>query len=134
MTNNDNKVRTAVPLRVLWKWSFVSAILHVAFIAALCALSYAGHLRKEASRAAVNAAELAAAKEKEKEEAQKADANKPPPGQGVPTNAPVTPTVATNQQAEAEKILGLDKVAKPGEKFKSPFSSGNADDLLKDLK
>ena len=139
MQTKPDNVRGEVPLKVLWKWTGVSAVLHVAFIGALCGFSYWGHLKKEAANKAKAAAEEAALKKKEAEEAAKAT-NAPP---ATATNAPVVapkpeavtaaPAASTNRQTEAEKILGIDKVAKPGDLPKSPFSSKN-DDLLKDLK
>ena len=137
-TKSDN-VRAEVPLKVLWKWTGVSAVVHVLFIGALCGFSYLGHLKKEEASKAKAAAEEAALKKKEADDAAKAT-NAPPAGA---TNAPVStprpdaitaaPAANTNRQADAEKLLGIDKVAKPGDLPKSPFSSKN-DDLLKDLK
>ena len=58
--------------------------------------------------------------------------------EAAPVKAAVAPppdaaTESSNRQAQAEKVLGIDKVAKPNELPKSPFSTKN-DDLLKDLK
>jgi type IV secretory pathway VirB10-like protein len=140
MQTKPENARSEVPLKVLWKWTGVSAALHVLFIGALCGVSYWGHLKKEEANKAKAAAEEAALKKKEAEEAKKAATNAPP---AVVPNAPAAvpkadavtaaPAASTNRQTEAEKILGIDKVAKPGDLPKSPFSSKN-DDLLKDLK
>jgi len=139
MQTKPDNVRAEVPLKVLWKWTGVSAVVHVLFIGALCGFSYWAHLKKEEANKAKAAAEEAALKKKEAEDAAKAT-NAPP---ASPTNAPppapkpdtftAAPAAGTNRQAEAEKLLGIDQVAKPGELPKSPFSSKN-DDLLKDLK
>lgn len=138
MQTKPDNVRGEVPLKVLWKWTGASAVLHVLFIGALCGFSYYGHLKKEEASKAKAAAEDAALKKKEAEDAAKAT-NAPP---ATVTNAPAAPkpdvltaapAASTNRQSEAEKLLGIDKVAKPGDLPKSPFSSKN-DDLLKDLK
>lgn len=138
MQTKPDNVRGEVPLKVLWKWTGASAVLHVVFIGALCGFSYYGHLKKEEASKAKAAAEDAALKKKEAEDAAKAT-NAPP---ATVTNAPAAPkpdaltaapAASTNRQSEAEKLLGIDKVAKPGDLPKSPFSSKN-DDLLKDLK
>ena len=135
----SENVRGEVPLKVLWKWTGVSAALHVAFIGVLCGISYYGHLKKEEANKAKAAAEEAALKKKEAEEAKKAT-NAPPATatNAAPVKAAVAPppdaaTESSNRQAQAEKVLGIDKVAKPNELPKSPFSTKN-DDLLKDLK
>jgi len=140
MQTNPDQVRVPVPLKVLWKWTGVSTALHVLGIGALCGLSYMNHQKAEAARQAKAAAEDAALKKKEAEDAAKAATNAPPVGvtnaPAAPPSGPLTavPTPATtNRQAEAEKALGIDKIAKPGDLPKSPFSSKN-DDLLKDLK
>ncbi|MEQ2007223.1 MAG: hypothetical protein ABMA26_10520 [Limisphaerales bacterium] len=131
-------VRGDVPLRVLWKWSGVSAVLHAVLIAVLCGFSYWGHSKKEAASKAKAAVEEAALKKKEADEAAKST-NAPPAAatNAAPVKAASAPIEsagdASNRQAQAEKVLGIDKVAKPGELPKSPFSSKN-DDLLKDLK
>jgi len=147
MQTKPENVRAAVPLKVLWKWTAISTVLHVIFIGGLCGFSYWGHQQKEAAAKAKAALEEAALKKKEAEDAVKAATNAPP---AAATNAPATtakvpsapaapaPAVpasvaSTNRQADAEKVLGIDKVAKPGDLPKSPFSSKN-DDLLKDLK
>ena len=67
----SENVRGEVPLKVLWKWTGVSAALHVAFIGVLCGISYYGHLKKEEANKAKAAAEEAALKKKEAEEAKK---------------------------------------------------------------
>lgn len=146
MQTKPQNVRAAVPLKVLWKWTGISTVLHIVFIGALCGISYMNHQKAEAARLAKAAAEDAALKKKEAEDAakaSKASTNAPPAtATNAPTvaaKAPTTPAVAptpaasTNRQADAEKILGIDKVAKPGDLPKSPFSTKN-DDLLKDLK
>lgn len=143
MQTKPQNVRAAVPLKVLWKWTGISTVLHMLLIGALCGISYMNHQKAEAARQAKAAAEDAALKKKEAEDAAKAATNAPPAtATNAPTvaaQAPATPAAApppaasTNRQADAEKILGIDKVAKPGDLPKSPFSSKN-DDLLKDLK
>lgn len=140
MQTKPENVRGNVPLKILWKWTGVSTLLHVLLIGLLCGISYWGHMKKEEASKAKAALEDAALKKKEAEDAAKAGTNAAP---ATATNAPATPKTAavppaptpasTNRQADAEKILGIDKVAKPGELSKSPFSSKN-DDLLKDLK
>ncbi len=131
MQTKPENVRGNVPLKILWKWTGVSTVFHALLIALLCGFSYwAQHKRDVASKAKA-AIEEAALKKKEAEDAAKAT-NAPP---AVSVNVPAQPPALanTNQQAQAEKTLGIDKVAKPGELPKSPFSSKN-DDLLKDLK
>lgn len=141
MQPKPENVRGDVPLKILWKWTGVSAVIHAALIGVLCGISYWGHMKKEEASKAKAALDDAALKKKEAEDAAKAGTNAPP---ATSTNAPAAspktaaaaeaPALAsTNRQADAEKILGIDKVAKPGELPKSPFSSKN-DDLLKDLK
>lgn len=139
MQTKLENVRGNVPLKILWKWTGVSTVLHAVLIGALCGVSYWGHQKREAASKAKAALEEAALKKKEAEDAAKAT-NAPP---ATVTNAPAAapkpeavtaaPAASTNRQADAEKILGIDKVAKPGELSKSPFSTKN-DDLLKDLK
>lgn len=139
MQTKPDNVRAEVPLKVLWKWTGVSAVVHVLFIGALCGFSYWAHLKKETASKAKAAAEDAALKKKEAEDAAKATNAPPASATNAPAPSPrpdaltAAPTASTNRQAEAEKLLGIDKVAKPGELPKSPFSSKN-DDLLKDLK
>jgi hypothetical protein len=155
--------RAPVPISVLWKWTSVSAILHALIIASLCGVSYWGMQKKEAATKAKTAQEEAAAKAQESEDAAKAakDAGTNPPATAptgdAPASHPSAPaaqpgaTPAPNRpapqkaepepaqppaqpsQAQAEKILGIDKVAKPDEIPKSPFNT-KGDDLLKDLK
>ena len=138
MQTKPENVRGDVPLKVLWKWSGVSAVLHAVLIAVLCGFSYWGHQKKETASKAKAAVEEAALKKKEADEAAKST-NAPPASatNAPPVKAAVAPpdpaADASNRQAQAEKVLGIDKVAKPGELPKSPFSSKN-DDLLKDLK
>ena len=140
MQTKPENVRGNVPLKILWKWTGVSAVFHALLIAGLCGFSYWGHQQREAASKAKAALEDAALKKKEAEDATKAGGTNAPPA--TATNAPAASTktasvpevpASTNRQADAEKILGIDKVAKPGELPKSPFSSKN-DDLLKDLK
>ncbi|MEY4199498.1 MAG: hypothetical protein RLZZ265_1238 [Verrucomicrobiota bacterium] len=142
MQTKPENVRAAVPLKVLWKWTGISTVLHVILIGALCGFSYWGHQQREAASKAKAALEEAALKKKEAEDAAKAATNAPPAAAtnapAIVANAPASPAApapaaSTNRQVEAEKVLGIDKVAKPGELPKSPFSSKN-DDLLKDLK
>ena len=138
MQTKPENTRGEVPLKILWKWTGISAVMHGLLIALLCGFSYWGHHKKDVASKAKTALEEAALKKKEADEAAKAT-NGAPAGA---TNATPTKTVsasvesaaaATNRQAQAEKILGLDKVAKPGEIPKSPFAT-KGDDLLKDLK
>ena len=140
-------VRANVPMGVLWKWTGVSAFLHGLLIAALCGVSYLGFKKRETASKAKTAAAEAAGKSAEAEEAAKAAkagttapvaATDPKtPEAKTETKPAATPAPATpdpeKKQADAEKVLGIDKVAKPDEMPKSPFSS-KGDDLLKDLK
>ena len=126
MKTIPENVRGPRSIKVLWRWTGVSAGLHVLLIALLCGVSYWGFEKKEAADKARAATEAAAAAKAEAAEAAKT----PPPV--VPAPAPV-PAVASPPPVQAEKILGIDKVAKPGETPTSPFAGGN-DDLLKDLK
>ena len=132
-------VRSEVPLGVLVKWTFVSAVLHALLIGALCAVSYLGFQAREAADKAKEAELVAAAKA---EEAAKAAATPPAavattPDKKTPNATAATPPVQATTEppkpVQAETILGIDKVAKPDEMPKSPFSS-KGDDLLKDLK
>lgn len=139
MQTKPEKVRTEVPLKILWKWTGVSAVIHALIIALLCGFSYWGHQQKEAASKAKAAADEAALKKKEAEDAAKAT-NAPPAAatNAAPVKTAVAPppdaaTESSNRQAQAEKVLGIDKVAKPGDIPKSPFST-KGDDLLKDLK
>lgn len=137
-------VRTNVPLGILWKWTGVSAFIHGVIIAALCGISFLGHQKRDAVAKAKAATEEAAAKAIEAEAAKAAkteanpataanpaDPNKPAaaknPAPKDPAADPAKPPVS------AENVLGIDKVAKPDEIPKSPFST-KGDDLLKDLK
>ena len=135
MQLKPENVRTEVPLKVLWKWTGVSAVIHGLLIALLCGISWWGHQQKEAVSKAKAATEEAALKKREAEEAAKAT-NAPPgtaPAKAVVAASPDSTADVSNRQAQAEKVLGIDRVAKPGEIPKSPFSS-KGDDLLKDLK
>ena len=135
-------VRANVPMGVLWKWTGISAFIHGLLIAALCGVSYLGFKKRENASKAKTAAEEAAAKGREEEAAKAAKAAgttpvaatdpKTPDTKPAATPAPATPD-PEKKQADAEKVLGIDKVAKPDEMPKSPFSS-KGDDLLKDLK
>ena len=118
-------------VKILWKWTAVSTALHVLFIAVLCGFSYVTWQHKQAAAAAKAAADEVIAAKAEADRAAKAAAAaaaNPPPAP-APAAAP-TPEPAPVQ---AEKVLGIDKVAKPDEIPKSPFASGE-NDLLKDLK
>lgn len=162
MPDNSESVRAPRPKKVLWMWTGVSAMIHAALIAALCGVSYLSFAKREAASKGKIAQDEAASKKAEADEAAKAaaagtpapsQAGAPPtpaasadkPAKGAPVDKPAiagappepampgaTPAPAS-PQAQAEKILGIDKVAKPGETPKSPFSGSN-DDLLKDLK
>ena len=132
-------VRANVPMGILWKWTGVSAFLHGLLIAALCGVSYLGFKKREGASKAKTAAEEAVAKGRE-EEAAKAAGTAPVAAtdpKTADTKLAATPAPATpdpeKKHADAEKVLGIDKVAKPDEMPKSPFSS-KGDDLLKDLK
>jgi predicted membrane-bound mannosyltransferase len=141
MQAQAENVRAGVPMRILWKWTSVSALLHGLLIAALCGVSYLGFQKREAVAKAKAQTEDAAAKAREAEEAAKVakDAATAPvaaTNPGDPKPAPPQPQPAQDPaktQAQAEKILGIDKVAKPDEIPKSPFAT-KGDDLLKDLK
>jgi len=131
MQTKPDNVRGEVPLKILWKWTVVSTLLHAVLIGLLSGFSYWGHSKKEAASKAKAAVEEAALKKKEADEAAKS-ANAPPVAvTNAVTAAPAAE--ASNRVASAEKILGIDKVAKTNEILKSPFSS-KGDDLLKDLK
>lgn len=139
MQTKPENVRVEVPLKILWKWTGVSAVIHGLLIALLCGISWWGHQQKEAASKAKAALEEAALKKKEAEDAAK-NTNAPPaaatnaaPVKAATVTPPVSAADASNRQAQAEKVLGIDKVAKPGEIPKSPFST-KGDDLLKDLK
>ena len=128
-------------MRILWKWTSVSALLHGLIIAALCGVSYLGFQKRDAVAKAKAATEEAAAKAREAEDAAKiakdaaaapGAATKPAESKPAPPSPEPAPDPA-KAQAQAEKILGIDKVAKPDEIPKSPFAT-KGDDLLKDLK
>ena len=148
MESTLENARGPRPMRILWQWTGVSAVLHLAIIGALCGISYLGFAKREAASKAKTAVEEAAAKKAEADEAAKstpspATASAPEKNAPAEKNAvaektpakspaePVLPPVAP--PVSAEKILGIDQTAKPGEVPKSPFG-GNDDDLLKDLK
>jgi hypothetical protein len=142
-------------------WTGVSAVIHAVLVGALCGVSYLGFAKREAASKAKLAVEEAATKKAEADEAAKApaaapkapaDAPKAAATPGVPAEkpvaaekapatpgpasavAPATPTAPPDAPPiQAEKVLGIDKTAKPGEVLKSPFS-GSSDDILKDLK
>ena len=130
-------------MRILWKWTGVSAFIHGLIIAALCGVSYLGFKKREEASKAKAATEETAAKAREAEEAAKVakDGGAAPvaatatnPADPKPAPAPPQPAAdPAKAQAQAEKILGIDKVAKPDEIPKSPFAT-KGDDLLKDLK
>src|SRR6266446_7571206 len=142
-------VRSEVPLEILVKWTGVSAVLHALLIGALCGVSYLGFQAREAKRIAKLAADEAAAKADDAAKAAKAAATPPtnavaatPEAKTPDATAPdaKTPDVKPSAPApqpgaeppkpvQAETILGIDKVAKPDEIPKSPFSS-KGDDLL----
>ncbi len=139
MQTKPENVRVEVPLKVLWKWTGVSTVIHALIIALLCGFSWYGHHQRELASKAKAAAEEAALKKKEAEDAAK-NTNAPPaaatnaaPVKAATVTPPDSTADASNRQAQAEKALGIDKVAKPGELPKSPFST-KGDDLLKDLK
>ena len=114
--------------KILWKWTAVSAALHVLFVAVLCGFSYITWQHKQAASAAKAAADEVVAAKAEADRAAKAAANHP----AAPAPAPVA-AAPEPAPVQAEKVLGIDKVAKPDEIPKSPFASGE-NDLLKDLK
>lgn len=126
MQNPPIALRAPRPLKVLWKWTGVSAILHVFLIALFCGVSYWGFQKREAALAAKAAAEEAAVKQAEEQAAAQAT---PEPAKPVETPVPAS----TPAPVEAEKVLGIDQTAKPEDLKASPFSA-TGDDLLKDLK
>ena len=63
MQTKPQNVRAAVPLKVLWKWTGISTVLHMLLIGALCGISYMNHQKAEAARQAKAAAEDAALKD-----------------------------------------------------------------------
>jgi hypothetical protein len=145
MESIPENLRGPRPQSILWQWTGISAVLHVAVITALCGVSYLGFAKREAASKAKAAVEEAVAKKAEADEAAKATpspvntgapekgtpAEKTAAAEKAPSKPPTEPAVAT--PATAEKILGIDQTAKPGEVPKCPFG-GNDDDLLKDLK
>lgn len=157
MQSSKPNVRTAVPAKVLWKWTSVSAFLHIGFITGLCFLSHFEVQRREAAAKAKAATETPAPTENTQVEGAPANqasqpapatpaastqpapatAQAPAPAQpaATPPAAPATPAPEKNTPPSAEKLLGIDKVAKPEEtpKGANPFSN-KGDDLLKDLK
>ena len=190
MSPQKSEVRSAVPLRVLWMWTGLSAVLHTACIGGLC---YASHLDAQKREAAAKAksgevspqtapaadaateaspanapaagtpaastpAAATPAQPRPAPEpspsgtpasgpsaaptAPTATTAPPPAAPGkpappAPTAPPAPPAPAPEKPAppSAEKILGIDKVAKPEDDAKggNPFSN-KGDDLLKDLK
>lgn len=147
MQTNHETVRGEASPKILWKWTGVSAVLHALVIASLCGVSYIGFHHRELARQAKVAAEEAAAKKAEAAETAKNPATSASPNAAVEKTASTasTPSAATSPTAaptavedtkppvQAEKVLGIDKTAKPDELPSSPFSS-KGDDLLKDLK
>ena len=94
MQTKLENVRGNVPLKILWKWTGVSTLLHVLLIGLLCGISYWGHQKQEAASKAKAALEDAALKKKEAEDAAKAGVTAPP---ATATNAPALTTTATAQ-------------------------------------
>ena len=125
MTIKPSSPRSPRSAKILWKWTAVSAALHVLFIALICTFSYITWQHKQAATAAKVALEEAAAVKAEAERAAKAAA--------APSAAPSAAPASEPPPVQAEKVLGIDKVAKPDEIPQSPFASGESD-LLKDLK
>ena len=107
MQTNSTAVRSARPLKILWKWTGVSAVLHALLIAVLCGVSYLGFQKREAAAAAKAAAEEAAAKKAEEQAAAQAT---PTP---APTPEATAAPAATATPVQAEKVLGIDQTAKP---------------------
>jgi hypothetical protein len=131
MQTQSAAVRGEASPKILWKWTGISAVLHALLIASLCGVSYWGfHQRELASKAKAEADEIAAQK------AEAAEAAKSPAPSATPA-ATQSPAPTTDEDSkppvQAEKVLGIDKTAKPEELPGSPFASKN-DDLLKDLK
>jgi len=143
MQTQPATVRGEASPKILWKWTGVSALLHAFLIASLCGVSYLGFHQRELASKAKAAAEEAAAKKAEAAEAAKSPAPANAPNATTDKSAPVaatpSPTAAPTATEEAkppvqaEKVLGIDKTAKPEELPSSPFSA-KGDDLLKDLK
>lgn len=188
MQSSTQTVRSPVPPRVLWKWTFLSALLHLGFIGGLCYSSYLQGEKREAALKSKAAADASGTPEGAPANAVPAEPSTAAPGAATeaataarpvdkapsapapaqPAPAPTVPTppgsgataapaskpldtvpadpaktvsgsldsgTAKAGPSSAEKILGIDKVAKPEEapKGANPFSSKD-DDLLKDLK
>lgn len=178
MNSSTSRVRAPVPVRVLWKWTTVSAVLHFCFIGGICYSSYLQAEKRETALRAKAPAETPAPAESAPrdgttpESPAAAQQNSSPPAADAASSAPLTPSTAApaptnpktaarppqaeatkapaeapkaaaptdpstskSAQPSAEKILGIDKVAKPEDapKGANPFS-GKDDDLLKDLK
>lgn len=143
MQTKSATVRGEASPKILWKWTGISAVLHALLIASLCGVSYWGFHQRELVSKAKAAAEEAAAQKAEAAEAAKnptpaaaPSATDQKPATVAATPAPtVAPTVSEDAKppVQAEKVLGIDKTAKPDELPASPFSS-KGDDLLKDLK
>ena len=147
MQTQPATVRGEASPKILWKWTGVSAVLHALLIASLCGVSYWGFHQKELASKAKAAAEEAAAKKAEAAEAAKNPAPAASPAASVtpaekqaPTATPAPTAMPTASPAteepkpvQAEKVLGIDKTAKPEDLPSSPFSA-KGDDLLKDLK
>lgn len=162
MQPNSSPVRSAVPPRILWMWTGVSALLHTIFIGGLCVVSHLDAQKRDAT-AKAKAAETTPQPDPAPDAAAPSPTPAAPNSQTAPT-PPNTPQPAANPAASAtavttpaaqpqksatppsptadkpappsaEKILGIDKVAKPDDAPKSanPFSKKD-DDLLKDLK
>jgi len=129
MPTQPTSVRGPRPQKILWKWTAVSAVLHVFAVGLLCAVSYYTFQKKQVALAEKARVEEAAAQKLEADRLAKRAADAPAP---TPTPvATITPPPEAPRQAEA--ILGIDKTAKPNETPSSPFAGGD-DDLLKDLK
>ena len=159
MQPNSSPVRSAVPPRILWMWTGVSALLHTIFIGGLCVVSHLDAQKRDAT-AKAKAAETTPQPEAAAPSPTPATPNSQttaptPPNTPQPAANPTAPATAITTPAaqpqkpaspppptadkpappSAEKILGIDKVAKPDDAPKSanPFSKKD-DDLLKDLK
>jgi hypothetical protein len=146
-------------------WTSVSALLHTVFIGGLCFVSHLEAQKREAAAKAKAAEAAAQPEPTPDAAAQSAATNATPATAASPTAAatptqaaaqptatsqpaapqntaattPAKPTPAPNSEKpappSAEKLLGIDKVAKPEDSPKgaNPFSKKD-DDLLKDLK
>ncbi len=127
MSTNSTNARGPRPLKILWKWMAVAAVLHLLFVGMLCGISYLGYQKKLAAIETRDAAKEAETQKMEAErKAKLAETAKPEPAP-APVVEPTPPPI------KAEQVLGIDKVATPQETPSSPFSSGD-DDLLKGLK